>query len=276
MSRTVGLCADDFGMAPHISQGIAALARQGRLNAVSCLVTGEHWTRDAPLLADLPDDVERGLHFNLTQGVPASAALRRLWPRLPALPSLMLRAALAQLPQAALADEWRAQWQRFVGASGREPDHIDGHQHVHHLRGVRALVVEAAAAAGAAVRNTGRIVGPGHAFKRAVIERSGGRALQSELAARGIAHNAVFAGVYDFASRDYAGLMRAWLAALPAEGALIVCHPANSAASTDDDDPIAAARVREAAYLGSDAFADDLARAGVSLGPAWRQSSSAH
>jgi predicted glycoside hydrolase/deacetylase ChbG (UPF0249 family) len=275
VTRTVALCADDYGLAPPISRGIVELARLGRLSAVSCLVTQPHWPAAAPPLADLPAGVQLGLHFNLTQGEPASAALRTHWPRLPALPSLMLGAALSRLPRAALADEWRAQWQRFVTAVGRSPDFIDGHQHVHHLPGVREVVLEAAQASGVAVRSTGRVGGPGHAFKRWVIERSGGRALRRELAARGIAHNAVLTGVYDFSPRDYRALMRAWLAAVPAEGALLMCHPAQPGAS-DIDDPIADARVREAAYLASAEFADDLARAGISLGPAWRQRSSAH
>jgi len=272
--RTVSLCADDFGLAPPISQGIAELAHQGRLNAVSCLVTGPHWPADAALLAGLPPDVKLGLHFNLTHGEPASPALRDRWPRLPALPMLMLRAALAMLPRAALADEWRAQWQRFVDAVGRAPDFIDGHQHVHHLPGVRKIVLEAALESGAAVRNTGRVAGPGHTFKRRVIERSGGRALQRELVARGIAHNAVLVGVYDFDARDYRALMRAWLAALPDEGALLLCHPARGAVASGDD-PIAEARGREAAYLVSREFLDDLADAGVSLGPVWRKRPSA-
>lgn len=274
MTRTVALCADDFGLAAPVSQGIAELAHRGALNAVSCLVTGSRWPVDAALLADLPSHVQFGLHFNLTQGEPASPALRARWPRLPALPALMLRAALARLPRAALADEWRAQWQRFADAVGRAPDFIDGHQHVHHLPEVRETVLEAALASGAAVRNTGRVVGPGHALKRQLIQRSGGQALQSELVARGIAHNAVLVGVYDFGARDYRALMRAWLSALPSEGALLMCHPARDAVAGDDD-PIAEARGREAAYLCSRAFQDDLAGAGVTLGPAWRKRSSA-
>jgi hypothetical protein len=140
---------------------------------------------------------------------------------------------------------------------------------------VRNTVLEAAAAAGLPVRNTGRLAGPGFAFKRGIIERSGGRALERELCARGIAHNAVLTGVYDFGARDYRRLMRDWLAAAPEQGVLLMCHPA--AAEPDAGvDPIAAARRREARYLGSDAFVEDLASAGFSLGRAWQRRSSAH
>ena len=37
MTRILGLCADDFGLAPGISAGIAKLAQAQRLSAVSCI-----------------------------------------------------------------------------------------------------------------------------------------------------------------------------------------------------------------------------------------------
>lgn len=275
MNRTVALCADDFGLGAGISSGIADLAQNGRLNATSCLVNAPAWRAEAPRLRDLPPSVQTGLHFNLSEGEPASAELRRIWPQLPSLPRLLMQAALRRLPEAALACEWRAQWEAFIAATGRTPDFIDGHQHVHHLPGVRDTVLEAAIAAGRPVRNTGRVGGPGFGFKREVIERSGGRALERELCERGVAHNAVLAGVYDFGARDYRRLMRGWLAAAPAEGALLMCHPAADAPDAIAD-PIAAARRREARYLRGEAFVDDLAAAGFSLGRAWQRRSSAH
>jgi chitin disaccharide deacetylase len=273
-ARVVALCADDYGLAPAISHGILDLALGGRISALSCLVTGADWAAHAQRLPVLPAAVAVGLHFNLTQGEPASTALRRLWPRLPTLPRLMAAAALRRLPLEAIGHEWRAQWARFLATSGRAPAFIDGHQHVHHLPGVREIVLQAAQDSGAAVRNTGRVTGPGFAIKRWLIEASGGRALQAELARRGVAHNAVLCGVYDFAHSDYRALMQRWLAELPAEGSLLLCHPARSALSVSDD-ATAPARLREAAYLGSAAFTDDLAAAGVSLGAAWAQRPSA-
>lgn len=267
--RVVALCADDFGLGDTIDAGIVELAQRGRLNAVSCLVTTPAWHERAARLRDVPSGVQRGLHFNLSEGAPASAALRREWPALPRLPRLLLAAGLRRLPLAAVAQEWQAQWERFVAATGREPAFVDGHQHVHHLPGVREIVLDAATAAGIAVRNTGRIFGPGFGLKRLIIRRSGGRALERRLQHRGLAHNAALAGVYDFAPRDYAALMRTWLAAAPAEGLLLLCHPAGEGPAAPGD-AIAAARCREFRYLRSEAFAADLAAAGITLGSAWR------
>jgi hypothetical protein len=146
---------------------------------------------------------------------------------------------------------------------------------VHALPGVRDVVLEAIAAwpTPPAFRNTGRVSGPSAALKRRVIEASGGRALERALVARGVAHNRVLLGAYDFAAVDYRALVRRWLAAAPAEGGLLFCHPRVLGAG-DDADAISAARQREAGYLGSDAFAADLAAAGVTIGSAWAKRSS--
>lgn len=268
LTRRLSVCADDFGLTPAISAVIAELAWRGRLSAVSCLVTASPWRAQANRLLPLPRTVERGLHFNLTEGRPLSPALRDLWPLFPPLPRLLRDACLHRLPLPAIAAEWRAQWQAFVDGTGRLPDFVDGHQHVHQLAGVRGIVLEGIAAAGGpvAVRNTGQPAGPAGALKRAVIRATGGRALQAELRRRGVPHNAVLLGAYDFRDADYRALVRRWLDRAPSAGGLLFCHPGGG---RDAADPIAAAREREAAYLGGDAFLADLQEAGFSLGPAW-------
>lgn len=278
--RVLSLCADDFGLTPALSRRIADLAERGRLTAVSCLTGGVHWPASAAWLAGLPPAVDRGLHFNLTEGEPASAELRRHWPRWPALPALIVAAHRGRLPLAAIACEWRVQWQRFIDATGTPPRFVDGHQHVHHLPGVREVMLQALAgvATAVAVRNTGWVIGPGNAFKRWLIAHSGGTALQRALRQCGREHNRALLGVYGFDDADYGQRMQRWLAAAPAEGGLLFCHPGavdDSAAGPSSTDAIAAARLREAAYLGSAAFVDDLAAAGITLGAAWRQRPSA-
>ena len=270
MTRVLTLCADDFGMSAGVSRGIARLAASHRLSAISCLANAKQWRVNAPLLADLTTSIQVGLHFNLTEGEPCSGELKRIWPRLPALPKLIALAHLRALPRAALAAEFAAQWAAFSDIRGAEPAFVDGHQHVHHLPLVRDVVLAALDGERTAVRNTGRVLGPGFAVKRALIAGTGGRALQRALARRGIAHNAALLGVYDFDSTDYRALMQQWLAALPSAGALLFCHPGDADASVPD--AIASARVREAAYLASGAFSDDLAAANVTLGAAWRVS----
>ncbi|MCX7278314.1 MAG: ChbG/HpnK family deacetylase [Burkholderiales bacterium] len=268
MTRVLAICADDFGLTPGISEGIAQLAQAGRINLVSCMPQAPGWQASLPLLAAMPAAVQRGLHFNLTEGQPLSPELRRHWPRFLALPKLILAAHLRQLPMAAIALELRAQWQAFADATGAAPHFVDGHQHVHHLPGVRQelLALVTSLSPMPAVRATGRLLGPGEGLKRWLIQATGGRALQSALARQGIRHNPCLTGAYDFIDPDYARRMRAWLAALPAEGGLLFCHPGVEGPPHTVVDPIAPARLREWAYLRSDAFAQDLRSADVVLG----------
>jgi predicted glycoside hydrolase/deacetylase ChbG (UPF0249 family) len=163
-----------------------------------------------------------------------------------------------------------AQFTAFEQASGRAPYHLDGHQHVHHLPGVRDLVLaQVAARRGLRVRDTGCVRGTGHALKRWLIEATGGQRLRAALLRQGWQANTQLLGVYGFSGTGYRQLMQQWLKALPARGALIFCHPGTPDQGADAQaDPITTARVRELAYLDSDDFMQDLVDAGVSLGAA--------
>ena len=271
VTRTLAVCADDFGWAVATSNGIARLAHARRLTAIACITNGPHWDGLAPLLEGLPDTVDIGLHLNFTEGRPLSARLARRWPRAPGLLRLIVQAHLGLLPHAAVRREVHQQLGAFTHAVGKPPAFIDGHQHVHHLPGVREIVLDMAEHLQPlpAVRNTGRVLGPGHALKRGLIERTGGRGLARDLESRVLAHNPALLGVYDFRTTDYRALMQGWLAALPPEGALLFCHPGDASPGRAAD-PIAEARVREIAYLESAAFDVDLAAADVRLGRVWQ------
>lgn len=271
MTRTLALCADDFGLAPGISAGIAQLAHAQRLTAVSCITNSPHWADAAALLKGLPDTVDVGLHLNFTEGRPLSPRLARRWPRLPGLPRLIAQAHLRLLPRGDVRHEMHAQLAAFNEALGRPPRFIDGHQHVHHLPGLRRVLLDMVEHVQPlpSVRSTGRVLGPGSGLKRWLIEHTGGRALERELAQRVIARNPALLGAYDFVDPDYQALMRRWLAALPADGGLLFCHPGDHLAG-DPPDAIGAARARELAYFGSAAFDADLVAADVRLGRVWR------
>lgn len=266
-SRPLLLCADDFGLTPGIDQAIAGLVRAGRLVAFSCLCNGPAWVADAPQVAALRGPALAGLHFNLTEGRPLSLALAAHWPQLPSLPRLLIDAHLGRVPAAAVADELAAQWAAFVQASGCQPDFIDGHQHVHHLPGVRAGLLDFLAQHPVPVRSTAHLAGPGGGLKRWVIAHSGGLALARDLRQRGLPHNRLLLGAYDFQA-DYRPMMQAWLAQVPASGGLLFCHP-GQASGGDAPDAIAAARQRELHYLAGADFGQDLAAAGVVLAPRW-------
>lgn len=297
----IGICADDVGLVPGVAETVAELAAQGRLSSASCVVNSSHWPNAAVVMRALVTGTdapafECGLHLNLTDGAPLSPDLARHWPVLPGLERLIVEAHLGRLPRAALAVEFKAQTEAFADAFGAQPAVVDGHQHVHHLPGIRDLALDAIATwrQRPAVRNTGHVLGPGHPVKRWLIEGTGGRALQEMLLARGIAHNTTLLGAYDFKAADYRVTMCGWLASAAAaaaapsrsadettpgsqvatasSGALLFCHPQRAETVTrrnGSTDVIADARTREAAYLGSAAFAEDLEAAGLEVGASW-------
>lgn len=271
MTRMLMLCADDFGLDTGISIAIARLARAGRLNAVSCICNSEGWPEDAAWLSGLPAAVNLGLHFNLTQGRPLSRRLARVWPTLPSLPRLAVQAHLGLLPRAALRAEFHAQFGAYVKAIEKPPSFIDGHQHVHHLPVVRNIILDAVEHIQPmpALRSTAPVKGAQSSLKGWLIEHAGGRGLARELRRRVIPHNPALLGIYDFSNSDYRSLMQGWLARLPREGGLLVCHP-GGVSSVGTGDPVGAARIRELTYLASDDFAHDLAAADVTLGPVWK------
>jgi predicted glycoside hydrolase/deacetylase ChbG (UPF0249 family) len=63
--KRIVLCADDYGQAPAISQGIIELLNQSRLSATSCMVNMPDWPVSAKELLPFINYVDLGLHFNL-------------------------------------------------------------------------------------------------------------------------------------------------------------------------------------------------------------------
>jgi predicted glycoside hydrolase/deacetylase ChbG (UPF0249 family) len=137
------LCADDYAMTEGVSRAIGELAAARRLSATSVLTTSRHWPRMAPRLLVHRGHLSIGLHLNLTLGQPLGQ-MPRLAPQgtLPPLASLMTWALGGVLDAVELGAEIGRQLDRFEAALGFPPDHIDGHQHVHVLPGVRRALLK--------------------------------------------------------------------------------------------------------------------------------------
>jgi hypothetical protein len=220
-------------------------------------------------LADLPDTIDIGLHLNFTQGLPLSGRLKRRWRKMPSWTRLVVQSHLRLLPHSEMRNEVHAQLAAFNRGFEKPPRFIDGHRNVHHLPGLRNVILDMAEHIQPlpAVRNTGRVLGPGADLSRWLIEHTGGRALEADLVERVIAHNPALLGVYRPGDGDYRSLFQRWLDQVPDEGALLFCQPGEPGGGRDRH---AARRGRELAYIESSAFDADLAAAGVKLGRVWR------
>jgi len=137
------LCADDYALTEGISRAIGELAAAQRLSATSVMVTSAHWPAGAPRLCAHRGHLSVGLHLNLTLGAPLGP-MPRLAPdgALPTLRGLIARALLGLLEREEIEAEIARQLDRFEQGMRAPPDHIDAHQHVHALSGVRTALLQ--------------------------------------------------------------------------------------------------------------------------------------
>jgi chitin disaccharide deacetylase len=255
------LCADDFALNAAASQGIAALARAGRISATSAMVLSPRWVQDAALLQEVRGRIDVGLHLDWTSAFARSAGHGL------SLPGAMRKAVLGGFNQAAARAVIERQLDAFEAVWQGPPDHIDGHQHVQQFAGIRDALV-AAVQQRYAIKNRAYLrLSAGavadKSLKTWVIARLGSDALAQLAGAAGIACAPALSGIYDFSGgpQRYAALMARWLEGTPA-GGIIMCHPALRAESLDE---IGAARAWEHGYLASEVFSQALAHAGVTL-----------
>jgi chitin disaccharide deacetylase len=265
------LNADDFAFNAAVSRGIVALAQKGRLTATSAMTLSPRWATDAPALAELRGQIDVGLHLDWTSPFAVSAGHGR------GLKRAMLSAVLGGFNKTAARVVIERQLDTFEQVWQASPSHIDGHQHVQQFKGIREALVEVMAQ-----RYSGlpadqkpyiRISQDPHAdsgqgdTKSKVIAGLGANTTKNIAAQAGITAARGLFGIYNFKNdeKNYAERMQTWLAQAPA-GCIVMCHPANGKPEDGDAmDDIAPARQWEFDYFSSNAFADDLANAQVSL-----------
>lgn len=143
--RCLIINADDYNTDAERSRGIVEAAARGIVTSASALTT-------SPGLAVALDELAGvlgpriGVHLNLTNGRPLSKGLRSLTgPGGDFLPKgAAWRRALARgYDLGELRHEWSAQIEAFFDA-GREPDHLDGNNHVHVFPGCVRVCAELA------------------------------------------------------------------------------------------------------------------------------------
>lgn len=143
--------ADDFGMAEAVNQGIVEAHDRGIVTSASLMATGGAFAH-AVALAKTRPKLAVGVHLTLTEQRPltgsAATSLVGADGRFP--PHLVQFAGLHMRGKVALTQvraELDAQI-RKVRDAGIAVSHLDGHQHVHVLPGIAAIVAELAAAYG--------------------------------------------------------------------------------------------------------------------------------
>jgi len=225
-------------------------------------------------LRDLGPSFEIGLHLNLTLGTPLTH-MPKFVPTgtLPNIREVLRVAGAPSLPIPEIGAEITAQIDSFGAAFDRPPAFVDGHQHVHVLRGLRHVLFEVLERKGLVgrlwLRDSGdrpwRILRRGIQSRKALTIAWLARGFASDAAARGFATNDGFSGFSDFSDgRDYAADFDRYLIA-PGASHLMMCHPGIVDAELERLDPVTRSRERELAFLLSPRFGDCLSRRGAHL-----------
>ncbi|CAM5374866.1 Carbohydrate deacetylase [Mycolicibacterium aubagnense] len=257
MTRQIRLIADDYGLAPGVSDAILDLLQRGRLTGTGCMTGFPEWQQAATHIKPLIGQVPVGLHLTLTDQ-PALTAGSSLVSegRLPPLSRLAAPLRQRRIKTGDVHAELDAQLARFVDALGRMPDFIDGHQHVHFLPAVRDWLKARFAGSGKPMlRGAPRVplqVGA-TAIKTAVIAALA-RGFDRSMEAAGFVVMKPLAGIYDWKRPDDFELtLRAAVSTLREDG-VFMCHPGHVDAELVSRDPMQKVREVEYAFLASDAF----------------------
>jgi chitin disaccharide deacetylase len=248
------LCADDYAMTEGVSRAIGELAAARRLSATSVLTTSRHWPGLAPRLLVHRAHLSIGLHLDLTLGPPLGP-MPRLAPqgKFPAVSSLAIWALCGVLDVEEIRAEIGRQLDRFEAGVGFPPDHIDGHQHVHVLPGIRRTLLDTVARryrsraplirdpsdslSAIALRRTAR--------PKALATAALALGLKGAARKRGLRTNDSFAGFSSFDERDPYSVELEQALSAPGQRHIVMCHPGHPDAELASLDPVVGRRRME-------------------------------
>ncbi|XP_072271740.1 carbohydrate deacetylase [Pyxicephalus adspersus] len=137
---------DDFGYSRRRDVGIVECFNAGAISNVSLLVNGSSAASAASLANRY--NIPIGLHANLSEGIPVCEELRNNSTLTGAqgvfLGKMGIRKAIAEglLNMAEVRQELCAQVKLFRELTGQNPQHMDGHQHVHVLPRIREVFAQ--------------------------------------------------------------------------------------------------------------------------------------
>ncbi len=123
--------ADDFGLSPGVNRGIIEAHEHGIVTSTSLMVRWPAAAEAAAYARNHPA-LSLGLHLDLCEWVYRDGSWAPLYEVVPT------------ADRAAVADEVTRQLAAFRDLVGRDPTHLDSHQHVHRDEPVCSVMVEAA------------------------------------------------------------------------------------------------------------------------------------
>ena len=269
-ARHLILIADDYGISPGVSAGIRALAERRRLTGTGVMATMPDWPAEAPALRDLHGQIAVGLHFTLTDQTPLGP-MPTLAPngKMPPVGKVLRYGLLRVIPRQEIADELNRQLDSFEKFFGAPPDFIDGHQHAHAFPGIWPVVQAAFGRRVDPARCWIRDCSDFHLLRRGQVFKAGVISALSRAASRAardrkLRSNRGFSGFYDYGAGDLAQFFVPMLRDA-GDGHAMMVHPGHADEALRAVDTLTDPRDRELAFLLSEDFPVQLARAGFEL-----------
>jgi chitin disaccharide deacetylase len=139
MSRVLIVNADDFGLSSGVNRGIVRAHDEGIVTSTSAMVRQDA-IEEAAELARARPTLSVGLHIDLSEWVYRDGE----W--------VPLYEVVVGEDRAAVEAEVAAQVASFLSLFGRQPTHLDSHQHRHLEDPVRSVVVDVGRRLGVPVR----------------------------------------------------------------------------------------------------------------------------
>ena len=138
MSIRLIVNSDDYGRTADVSRGVREAHLRGIVTSTTCMMNMPTVAADIRLAMQDAPRLGLGVHLVLTSGAPLLPPSQ--------VPSLIapdgsffkldqMVASLAMLRIEEAKAEWRAQIEKFVGITGRNPTHLDSHHHSSYFTG---------------------------------------------------------------------------------------------------------------------------------------------
>jgi predicted glycoside hydrolase/deacetylase ChbG (UPF0249 family) len=139
--RALIVNADDFGLSPGVNAGVARTHEEGILTSASLMVRRPAAVEAAAYARAMPS-LSLGLHFDLGEWVRRDGAWEPLY-----------EVVVSSEDPVEVEAEVHAQLSRFRDLVGRDPTHLDSHQHVHNTQPLTEIFKELAAQLGVPLRH---------------------------------------------------------------------------------------------------------------------------
>jgi chitin disaccharide deacetylase len=287
--KQILLCADDYAFCPNNSQSIRELIQDKKINATSCMSDTKHWPQEANKLKELltktpeKDQPLIGLHFSLTEPTISSNYIKSIVSsKNTSLLELLIRSKLKILSKKKISTILEYQLNNFIKHFGKNPDFIDGHQHVHQFPIIRCALIKFYKKRNletpSFIRSTYPLHGSLDKFKEFIINLSGAKKFRKLLKKKNILTNNGFAGLYKESEKYKSNKLTSEAYSKFLENinnlGLIMCHPGLADNISKKTDPIHQRRVLEHNYFKSNKFISDLKNANTTIcsGKEWMES----